>query len=204
MTFSRGFNGLSQILGRIKEVDRRIDTITGQKTVLEEAQTENVSGKVSESQFGSFANVLSGMRQNLPPRANRWVVEDAVQKASEATGVDIDLLKAVMQQESGGNSSAVSSAGAKGLMQMIDSTAASMGVTDPFDPHQSAMGGAKYLKQQLDRFGGNIALALAAYNAGPQAVTKYAGIPPYAETQNYVRSIASIYDGFKRKKNGVS
>ncbi len=186
------FAGVFKILGRIKEIDNRIDELSG-------AKKDDLETIGAEEPTASFASVLGTVRQSLGPRANKWVVEDAVQKASEATGLDIDLIKAVMQQESGGNSNAVSSAGAKGLMQMIDSTAASMGVTDPFDPHQNALGGAKYLKQQLQRFGGNLALALAAYNAGPEAVSRYKGIPPYAETTNYVRSVSAIYQKLKNK-----
>jgi hypothetical protein len=194
------FDGLFQILGRIKQIDRRMDSLAGIESPEETSSVDDLKLEGSLSELGSFSEVMSGIRKNLPPRANNWVVEDAVKQASKETGVDLDLIKAVMQQESGGNSNAVSSAGAKGLMQLIDSTANSLGVTDPFDPHQNALGGAKYLKQQLDHFGGRIDLALAAYNAGPGAVTKYAGIPPFPETQNYVRSIAAIYEKQKDTK----
>ena len=101
------------------------------------------------------------------------------------------LLAAVAQQESGGNVTAVSPAGAEGLMQLMPSTAASLGV-NPDDPAQAITAAARILADGLSRYGGSVPLALAAYNAGPGAVSQYGGIPPYAETQNYVRSITSM------------
>ena len=110
--------------------------------------------------------------------------------AGAAHGVSPKLLAAVAQQESGFNPRAVSPAGAQGLMQLMPATAKSLGVTDSFDPVQSVNGAAKLLSSLLDRFG-STELALAAYNAGPGAVIRHDGVPPYAETQNYVRSITS-------------
>ena len=95
----------------------------------------------------------------------------------------------MIKQESGFNPTAGSPAGARGLAQLMPGTAAGLGVTNVLDPVQSINGGAKYLKQQLDAFGGDVAKALAAYNAGPGAVKRFGGIPPYAETQNYVRIV---------------
>ncbi len=99
------------------------------------------------------------------------------------------LLSAVIEVESSGDTKAVSPQGAKGLMQLADSTAAQMGVSDPFNPYQNINGGAKYLRLMLDKYKGNIALALAAYNAGPSSVDRYNGIPPYKETMDYVADI---------------
>ena len=92
-------------------------------------------------------------------------------------------------QESSGNPNAKSSAGAEGLMQLMPSTAASLGVSNPYDPTQAINGGAKYLAQLYKQFNGNITDTLAAYNAGPGAVQKYGGVPPYQQTQSYVNSI---------------
>jgi soluble lytic murein transglycosylase-like protein len=108
--------------------------------------------------------------------------------AATKYGIDPALLKGLIRQESNFDASARSGAGAQGLTQLMPATAASLGV-DPADPAQAIDGGARYLKQQLDRFGGDASQALAAYNAGPGAVAKYGGIPPYAETQNYVQSV---------------
>lgn len=105
------------------------------------------------------------------------------------SGVDPDLVKKVIKQESGGNPNATSSAGAVGLMQLMPDTAKDLGVTDRTNPKQSVEAGAKYLSQLLTRYGGDQRLALAAYNAGPDAVDMYGGVPPYPETQNYVASI---------------
>ena len=111
-----------------------------------------------------------------------------INAAANHYGVSPALVDAVMWQESRYNPKAVSSAGAIGLMQLMPGTARYLGV-DPYDPWQNVFGGAAYLRQQLDRFGNNVPLALAAYNAGPGAVQKYKGVPPYAETRGYVRTI---------------
>ncbi|MGV8124827.1 MAG: lytic transglycosylase domain-containing protein [Candidatus Xenobiia bacterium LiM19] len=112
---------------------------------------------------------------------------------SRRYNVDPLLLKTVIKYESGFCASAVSPAGAAGLMQLMPGTASVLGVSDVFSPHQNISGGAQYIRRQLDNFGNNVALALAAYNAGPGAVMDYGGIPPYEETQNYVNMILSDY-----------
>jgi hypothetical protein len=111
------------------------------------------------------------------------------QKASDTYHVPVELLKAVAKAESNFDPTSESHAGAKGIMQLMPGTAKALGVTDPFDPEQNIMGGAKYLSQQLARYDGNAVLALAAYNAGPGNVAKYNGVPPFKETQNYISKV---------------
>jgi len=117
--------------------------------------------------------------------------------AARANGLDPALLAGLIKQESGFNPNAGSGAGARGLTQLMPATAAALGVTNVLDPQQSIEGGAKYLKRQLDAFGGDVTKALAAYNAGPGAVKRYGGVPPYAETQNYVRAVQANAAAFR-------
>ncbi len=124
--------------------------------------------------------------------------------AAQANGLDPALLAGLIKQESGFNPNAGSPAGARGLAQLMPGTAAGLGVTNVLDPAQSINGGAKYLKQQLDAFGGDHALALAAYNAGPGAVKRFGGIPPYAETQNYVRVVQSNAASYRSTSSAPS
>ena len=121
-------------------------------------------------------------------------LEDIYTEASQTYGVSIDLLKAMTKQESNFNPNATSRSGAQGLMQLMPATATSLGVTNAYDPYQNIMGGAQYIRKMLDKYDGNVSLALAAYNAGSNNVDKYGGIPPFAETQNYVAKITSYLE----------
>lgn len=123
-------------------------------------------------------------------------LREMLTKAGTEHNLDVDLLASVVKAESGGNARAVSHAGAQGLMQLMPSTAADLGVKDSFQPDQSVRGGSAYLDALLVRYHDNLALALAAYNAGPDAVDKYHGIPPYTETRVYV---ARVIHEFNRR-----
>ncbi len=135
-------------------------------------------------------------------------MEEIFVRASEKYEVPLELLKAMAKAESNFNPNAVSRCGAAGVMQLMPATAKALGVTDSFDPEQNIMGGANYISQKIKAYNGDITLALAAYNAGSGNVAKYGGVPPFAETQNYIKKIygfmgedIKIPDGVYNKKS---
>lgn len=156
------------------------------QTALASTQSSTkLDSYVSDKVIGStaYANALAG--------ANQYA--SIIQKAANTYNVPEKLIAAVIKQESNFNSNVVSHAGAQGLMQLMPKTAQYLGVTNAFDPEQNIMAGAKYLRQLLDKFDNDPKLALAAYNAGASRVTKYGGIPPFKETQNYVKKVMNYY-----------
>ena len=122
-------------------------------------------------------------------RVSSKEIDDVIDRTAAKHNVDANLVRAIIKQESNFNPTAVSNKGAMGLMQLMPGTARQLGVTDPFDPQQNVDAGVRHLKHLLDDFNGDVALSLAAYNAGEGAVTRNNGVPPYRETQNYVKRI---------------
>jgi soluble lytic murein transglycosylase-like protein len=168
---------------------------TQSSTAFSSALATAQTGSSSNSNFASLASTtpttatpsVAAAGVSELPAGTKYGAE--ITAAAKANGIDPALLAGLVKQESGFNPTAGSPAGARGLTQLMPATAAGLGVDNVLDPVQNLNGGAKYLRQQLDAFGGDTALALAAYNAGPGAVKRFGGIPPYAETQNYVRIV---------------
>ncbi|MCL2046083.1 MAG: lytic transglycosylase domain-containing protein [Oscillospiraceae bacterium] len=184
-----------------------IEPIGAQASEQNTAATAPQAASVEQSQF---SNVLSNTTTS-----SGYVDLDAIfDAAAQRYNLPVNLLKAVAQTESNFQINATSPAGAMGIMQLMPATARGLGVTDAYEPEQNIMGGAKFLRQMLDTFNGDVQLALAAYNAGPNNVQKYGGIPPFNETQNYVRKVLetlgggnitagiAAYNRFDNKKSG--
>ena len=140
------------------------------------------------------------LKSKIDLKAQMTDIDEIVDTFSSKYNIDGDFIKAIIKQESGFNPNATSKKGAMGLMQLMPATAKSLGVINAYNPWENVEGGVKYLKGLMDRFNNDEKLALAAYNAGPNAVKKYGGIPPYKETQNYVNSIMSAYNKIKEAK----
>ena len=170
-----------------------------------EKQFANLSDATNSS--SSFQNILDAKLNKVDEnsqgkvfkndKASKVEIDNLIEKYSNKNGLDKDFVKALVKQESGFNPNATSKCGAMGLMQLMPSTAQGLGVSNAYDIEQNIAGGTRYLKSMIERFNGDEKLALAAYNAGPNAVKKYGGIPPYQETQNYVKNVLSIYENMK-------
>ena len=161
--------------------------VTG--TNVAEAQAAQKPQQKTETSPSAAAAASAAATASVPADS---AYIDSIREAAGKYGVDPKLVSAVAEIESGFSQDAVSATGAVGVMQLMPETAASLGV-NPYDAQQNIDGGAQYLKQMLDDFGGDVRKAVAAYNAGPEAVREYGGVPPYSETQQYVASVLDIY-----------
>ena len=179
---------------RIAEIQAKTQALMGTPAPVDGA----AFGQAMASVAGPAAPVgATGVTPAADVGAGAVPFAAEIEAAAAKHGIDPALLKALIKQESGFDPNARSPAGASGLTQLMPGTAASLGGTHPLDPAQAIEGGAKYLKQQLEAFGGDERKALAAYNAGPGAVQKFGGVPPYEETQNYVQKVLGYAEAFR-------
>ena len=171
--------------------------ITLQRIQNIEQQFQKLTGEVNKPS-NEFQGILdASMRTMSGEDVSKEEICGLIDEYSQKNGLDANFVKAVVKQESGFNEKATSHCGAAGLMQLMPGTAKGLGVKNPYDAEDNVRGGTKMLANLLKTYGGNKELALAAYNAGGGAVKKYGGIPPYQETQNYVKNVLSIYNRYK-------
>lgn len=181
--------GISQVLQRITNIEDRFSPNKASKNNKFQSYVDGaMNTKVNQNSSTLKANGSKSVATNAPANINALI-----NQSSQKYGVDPKLVSAVAQAESNYTPNAVSDAGAVGVMQLMPDTASSLGVTNIYDPRDNIEGGVKYIKQLLNTFDGDVSKAVAAYNAGPQAVKNYNGVPPYAETQNYVKKVLDLY-----------
>ena len=197
------------IFNRINAIENKISSIEGRLSGDAPASQFGGAKRVGSGQGANFENLIHSLaeKDRFKPgasapvsesqRLNSASVQPYIAEASAKYGVDPALIESVIKQESGYDAGISSGVGAQGLMQLMPATAKELGVENSFDPRQNVMGGTKYLKQLMERFDGNLTKVIAGYNAGPGAVEKYGGVPPYAETQNYVKKVLDNYQDFK-------
>lgn len=197
---SMELTGLDIAIRRMQSIERQFQSLSAmaQPTVDNDFQNILNSAMSSKSEKEKTDNNDKIFSPNNLLNSQNNNIDGLIDKYASKNNLDSDFIKALIKQESGFQSGAKSHCGAMGLMQLMPATAASLGVNNAYDPEENIAGGTKYLKGLLDKFQGNKELALAAYNAGPGAVNKYGGIPPYKETQNYVKNVLSNYQNYKQ------
>ena len=190
--------GLDLTLRRLSSIENNFNRILGTDdnvSVPDKSAAKEFKAILDEKMSENKETVEKTTFKN-----SREDIENLINKYAQKNNLDPDFIKAVVKQASGFNPDAKSKCGAMGLMQLMPQTAKGLGVIDAFDPEQNIDGGTRYLKSMMNRFNNDPKLALAAYNAGPAAVQKYGDIPPYRETQNYVKNILSSYEAMKGGK----
>jgi soluble lytic murein transglycosylase-like protein len=180
----------------LQELIARTEAVSDGATAT---STTTASAAATGSEPASGTAFAAALRAASTSGSGSGQYDALIEQAAARNGVDPAVLHGLIQQESGFDPSAQSSAGATGLTQLMPGTASSLGVANPLDPAESIEGGARYLAQMLSHFGGNTADALAAYNAGPGAVQQYGGVPPYAETQSYVQKVLGYAESYRRE-----
>ncbi|MHB8635270.1 MAG: lytic transglycosylase domain-containing protein [Fimbriimonadaceae bacterium] len=201
--------GPGGVAARMAEIRAELQEKFGAPATPATTFSSTLSGQMGKGLTGPIGLAGSLNPSPLSPFGPGFGVEESgpanlralTRQAAANNGVDPDLLDALVQEESGYSTTARSKVGAMGLTQLMPDTAASLGVTNPFDPVQNLNAGARYLRQQLDRFG-DVSKALAAYNAGPNAVERHGGVPGYPETERYVRNILSRVQQAKQIPHG--
>jgi len=192
---------IHQMLKSMRNTVPKDEEMSSARRIFTEMLDEQIANTASRTgHFGLAQIIYKELAGKTEDKASEKQVENWVNEASQTFGLNKNLIKAVIRQESAGNSLARSDKGAKGLMQLMDSTAKDMGVADPYNGRQNVIGGSKYLKQLLIRFNGDESKALAAYNAGPGAVEQYGGIPPYEETKNYIKNVLQYKEQFSQEE----
>lgn len=197
------------IFNRISAIENKISSLEGRFETGPAPQVGAKNSKVTAAHGAEFASIINSLadedkfkagasaKPSAAQQLNSASVQPYISEAAAKYNVDPALIEAVIKQESSYNATAASPVGAQGLMQLMPETAKELGVENSLDPRQNVMGGAKYLKQLMDQFDGNLTKVIAGYNAGPGAVSHYGGVPPYAETQEYVSKVLKNYEDFK-------
>ena len=190
---------IENAVSRVQQIEAMLAQQGGAAPAAAPAGTQGASfqQQLAEAQGAAPAGGATAAQGYTGPGAKTPYAAQ-IDAAAAKYNLDPNLLRGLIRAESNFNPRAGSPAGAQGLTQLMPGTARSLGVTNAFDPAQAIDGGAKYLRQQLDRFGGDPRKALAAYNAGPGAVQRHGGVPPYAETQNYVRRVLAYAEEYRR------